>query len=413
MSEPISTLLFRNVAGRCGRAGVFTEGDTIIFDNPLGKLRFTAERVRRKQQSDIFLTETMSPLRSSIESIPSPPDADLRYGVLSSQFMAAIPENTEDDNLAQSFASETFAARRNSNSVPTQEKIDSIVRSLLDPSEGALATMNSPLSLTEFGEAGKLTGFSSLSCRHIRGFLNSYFQPRMFLEMDEFCAEALRALAALPEQSDRYLPKIVANKRAAIGIKESDLQTVIAKWLAGNSLETVFASLPYTRRSSITPGIEEWLKGLTVPSRWDSEYEKFLDFTSRVLQSFLPWVLWSCEHLQFWHERIRRTDWPMWSRMMEHGVNTPWAVEMLEAGAPGNRTAVMAVARHLPEHFPSYVGQEGEGIFSSDNNTSIIEAAFDTAYDDAGETGAALRRDIQRFQTWLWGRAGLTIFPRY
>jgi helicase len=32
--RPISSLLFRNVAGRCGRAGVFTEGDTIVFDNP-------------------------------------------------------------------------------------------------------------------------------------------------------------------------------------------------------------------------------------------------------------------------------------------------------------------------------------------------------------------------------------------
>ena len=32
----MESLLFKNIAGRCGRAGQFTEGDTIIFDNPVG-----------------------------------------------------------------------------------------------------------------------------------------------------------------------------------------------------------------------------------------------------------------------------------------------------------------------------------------------------------------------------------------
>src|SRR5208337_2404592 len=38
--KPMTGLLFRNVAGRCGRAGIYTEGDTIIFDNPLGNMEF-------------------------------------------------------------------------------------------------------------------------------------------------------------------------------------------------------------------------------------------------------------------------------------------------------------------------------------------------------------------------------------
>ena len=36
-SRPMESLLFKNIAGRCGRAGQFTEGDTIIFDNPVGR----------------------------------------------------------------------------------------------------------------------------------------------------------------------------------------------------------------------------------------------------------------------------------------------------------------------------------------------------------------------------------------
>lgn len=39
--RPMPGLLFRNIAGRCGRAGVMTEGDTIIFDNPVGDPSYT------------------------------------------------------------------------------------------------------------------------------------------------------------------------------------------------------------------------------------------------------------------------------------------------------------------------------------------------------------------------------------
>ena len=33
-SRPMESLLFKNIAGRCGRAGQFTEGDTVVFDKP-------------------------------------------------------------------------------------------------------------------------------------------------------------------------------------------------------------------------------------------------------------------------------------------------------------------------------------------------------------------------------------------
>src|SRR5439155_12137594 len=64
--RPIPSLLFRNVAGRCGRAGVFTEGDTIIFDNPLGDVKYTYPPLRRARlQDDLFLTEEPEELTSA------------------------------------------------------------------------------------------------------------------------------------------------------------------------------------------------------------------------------------------------------------------------------------------------------------------------------------------------------------
>ena len=41
-SRPMESLLFKNIAGRCGRAGQFTEGDTVVFDNPVGDSQFTS-----------------------------------------------------------------------------------------------------------------------------------------------------------------------------------------------------------------------------------------------------------------------------------------------------------------------------------------------------------------------------------
>jgi len=48
--KPMDSLLFRNIAGRCGRAGVMTEGDTIIFDNPVGDPLHTNPYNRRGTQ---------------------------------------------------------------------------------------------------------------------------------------------------------------------------------------------------------------------------------------------------------------------------------------------------------------------------------------------------------------------------
>src|SRR5262249_9177360 len=53
--KPMASLLFRNIAGRCGRAGVMTEGDTIIFDNPVGDPLHTNPYSRHKTQLDLYI----------------------------------------------------------------------------------------------------------------------------------------------------------------------------------------------------------------------------------------------------------------------------------------------------------------------------------------------------------------------
>ena len=65
--RPLSSALFRNIAGRCGRAGAFTEGDTLVFDNPLGPPQFTAPAVRRAEQRQRFVGAVLGEPRSALE----------------------------------------------------------------------------------------------------------------------------------------------------------------------------------------------------------------------------------------------------------------------------------------------------------------------------------------------------------
>ena len=68
-SRPMESLLFKNIAGRCGRAGQFTEGDTIIFDNPVGDAQLTSPMRRSVLQEEIFFPDSQPVLTSAISGL--------------------------------------------------------------------------------------------------------------------------------------------------------------------------------------------------------------------------------------------------------------------------------------------------------------------------------------------------------
>ena len=98
-SRPMDSLLFKNIAGRCGRAGRFTEGDTVIFDNPVGDSQLTAPARRPNLQKEAFFSESQPNLTSAISRL----DRRTAISAVGSQLLAAIAENPELDNLAASF----------------------------------------------------------------------------------------------------------------------------------------------------------------------------------------------------------------------------------------------------------------------------------------------------------------------
>lgn len=312
--RPMPPLLFRNIAGRCGRAGMFTEGDTVIYDNPLGDEKYTVPSLRGGHLRETFLSGRNIEPRSALEEPLSEKDETL-LSALASQFMAAIPESPNSRDLARQFAEATLWGIRQPRAPLVKETVTRIEASLLDPSDGALAAAASPIRLTPLGEAANVTGFSPVSCRRILKFLRN---PDNSGDVVAVSAKLLRALGTLPEQSNGNLRKALTVKGSRFCVKGEDLDSVLDLWLKRTSREKIFASLPYVQRSSIKPPIEEWIKGWNQTSKWDAEFDKFTDFIGSVIEGFLPWLMRSCHrlcpHVGGWAIAV---PWLLWAESME------------------------------------------------------------------------------------------------
>jgi helicase len=317
--RPMPPLLFRNIAGRCGRAGMFTEGDTIIFDNPLGEERYTRPSLRGQHLRQAFLSGKNIEPRSALEEPNSEKDESL-LSALASQFMAAIPENPDSHDLARYFAGAMLSGKSPARGPVVMETVARIEAALLDPTDGAFAAAASPLRLTPLGEAANTTGFSPNSCRRIVKFLRNRDNSGDLVAVS---AKLLRNLGTLPEQTNGGLKKVLTAKSSRFCVKPEDFDSLIELWLQGTSREGMFASLPYVQRSSIKPAIEDWLRGSKGNSGWDPVYDNFTDFISSVVEGFLPWLMRSCRRLSSyvggWAEMA---EWLQWAEIMETAGST-------------------------------------------------------------------------------------------
>jgi len=292
--QPMSGLLFRNVAGRCGRAGIYTEGDTVVFDNLLGDANYTSAAVRSRIQERVFLSAESAELKSAMEDGVSGLENDEYVAAFASQFLAAIPENPEAEDLASAFARRTLWAFRERTQTRVLHTFRRVTDSLLDEEHGALARVASPLQLTDFGKAANVTGFSPDSCRRIVAFLRS---PNRVVNIVSLSGRILRELGTLPEQTNRELRKIATGQRTQFRVKSEDIEGVIEGWLNGQKREEIFAGLPSVQKSKISPSIDVWLEGRGGAQKWDEYFDKFAEFMNTSIQEFLPWVMRACSRL--------------------------------------------------------------------------------------------------------------------
>jgi helicase len=306
---PMPSLLFRNVAGRCGRAGVFTEGDTIIFDNPLGDANYTHPSVRENVQAQAFLSSRSAELKSALRDLPVYSPHDARWAALASQFLAAIPENANANNLADTFAQSTLWGSNTPDGPPATRALRRIrVELLKGGSASGFAVEASPIALTSLGIAANSTGFSPESCRQIVSYLQSSDESAK--APHQIAARLLKQFSQLPEQPNTNLRKMLNQKRHRFPVLEEDLEEVISAWLNNIPREQSFAALPRVRRSARRPRVEAWLEGSTEAANWDEDFDKYVDFVSSVIEGFLPWLLRTCSRLsEFGSSGARELPW--------------------------------------------------------------------------------------------------------
>jgi helicase len=378
--RPISSLLFRNIAGRCGRAGSFTEGDTILYDNPLGDMATAGAAVRPGFLTSRYLgpgkVEVASPLDSLARGDPlDPADKAARVSTLAAQYLAAVQESPGIEDVAGEFQAALYGGAFNGQK-QLRYVINGLEQELIEGGERALARRASPLALTEFGRSCVVTGLAPRSCRKLVAALDELEVNRVeegLFDVLEPAQPDSRRLAALlqqvqdlPEAAKTRLPAVY-RKKSRFPIKPPDVVRVISAWLAGDPLQQIFALLPYAQKSRRPPKVEVWLAGLEEPTSWDNEFDKFQDFISAVLQSFFPWVCRAAEALKEHSSAawVKNFPWALCVDFLQHGVDTAWAVKALEARCPVGRTVVAVVGRAVermadtPTAAPRHRGLEG------------------------------------------------------
>jgi helicase len=348
-------------------------------------------------------------LQSAISSVTTVasghPKSALLAGI-ASQFMAAIPENPESEDLADDFLSHSLAGQPRGSS-PTSPELLSIVRdirtSLLDGSDDVMAVAASPIRLTDFGAAANRTGFSPESCREIARFLRRPLTQDPSLP--EIGSMMLQALGSLPEQDSEDLRKVVSLKTHRFCVKADDLQPLLGFWLEGRPEEFLFLSLPYVLRSTRRPSVDEWAKGQR--GNWDSEYDGFMDLLNAVSQMYLPWLLRACNSLcpliGGWCADI---DWRLWAEFVEGGVDSRWALAALNAQATSNRRVAAEVGRAWPQEYTSEITPLGLEYLSDEVAAERIGRIFLDVHAQLGDMAVGDQADLAELYRWLQDKAG-------
>ncbi len=291
--SPMSSLLFRNIAGRCGRAGEFTEGDTIIFDNVLGEARFTDERNRRKSQRTIF--GDPPPLQSVIANDNlSAEDRQSVKAILSSQLMASIPENPATDHVENALSRSLYANFHGQNA---DWLLAELRAELLSDADGEpFAKAASPMWLTPLGQAANHTGFGPGTCRQMLSFLRTVEAE---VAPAKLAAALLVEFGVCAEQTNHLLHEVALRRSSSrFFVKATDLEGLAQGWLDGASLTDLFLALPKAQQSKAAVPPARWAAGEMENEFVAGQYDKFVDLIEYAFAGFLPWLLRAMAALQ-------------------------------------------------------------------------------------------------------------------
>jgi len=278
-ASKMKSLTFRNIAGRSGRAGYYTEGDTIIFQNTLGgRAAVGPVRLISEEVNDVMFSVT--PLVSPIgdkDLVINPEIERALVAAYGSQLLASVQENPHSDDIVTLLVSATYAAVSGTAELLKRAMSQSLADALDNNAPGgAFAVQNSPVRLTEVGAAANKSGFSPSTCREILKFVDSAnFANHKFWLL----AQVLGAFSSVPEQQDTFIAKIFNGNKAKGFMKSNDIAIVIEKHINKIPLREIFDELPARLKSK---GQSDFI---------EKEFDKFVQIVDSSIPNFLPWML--------------------------------------------------------------------------------------------------------------------------
>ena len=444
---PLSSALFRNIAGRCGRAGRFTEGDTLVFDNPLGPAQFTAPAVRRDVQRRAFVGAVLGEPRSALIGHNSDANAGANAGANAhTNISAGAGAGADADADANASAGAKVSANANVGGARTsiEAALESQLLALaleqpqlaVEPSarafyaarfdddfaarvaqiranfereglieNGVLSALGAAIARTDWSPASALRLLGALQALPAQDFEGARGAARLN-------AYLWRALGALPEaggEIERFF-----RARSRLAVRPEALEELGQLWLGGVAPEAIFASLP---RAANLPGLSAWLERDEAPvgaesavPEWSGEFDRYLDWQRAGLETWTPY-LWRAAGLlaPLAGPRAARVRWNAWARRFELGVDSAWAARALALGAPGTRTTCAPVGRYWPFR-PAEPARDGLALapLSEEAGRAQAHAALDAALREAGGAYCLAGRNVLALRDWLWARAGLT-----
>ncbi len=417
--RPLSPGLFRNIAGRCGRAGAFTEGDTWVFDNPLGPSNFCAPGVRADVQRAQFLQASIGTSISALEN--TEPVSDATRAAWESGLTALLAWHQtqrgplDADDLASAFG----ASQRD------QAKWQAALSEVFDAwmtGDWARADDEGKWTITPRGAALASCDVSGATALRLMDALASLPRraPVSSEDAANINAQLWHAIEGVAEGSEA---DAIWAARSKFVVRGGDLMSVSRDWLNGLGTAAMFASLARVRESKGFPGdakLRAWLDGEDTSGQkmdegdadWTAPYDRFGDWTRSSLGTWTPRLWRACGALSplvSARPDLQKWEWNRFAARFAGGEAGDWAVAALRANAPGGRETVALWNRHWP-FASSSLDPLGLSSLARDDEGAHeqAEAASENAMRDAGGPYCAQGLCVRALKDWLWARAGAT-----
>jgi helicase len=303
--QPMPTLLFHNIAGRCGRTWEFTEGDTIIVDCPDRNLGDYISR--RERYMELYVNPPPYTLYSSVErdmrSDSRMLSIDTR-SVLESQFTAHVAACNQSEFAEREFTGSLYAGSQDDAAALVHDAMVEFTDYVITEPNHPVMERESPLQLTDFGQVVLRTGLSPRSGIALAYFIQDYLaspssgtgegsevRKRYGITWEPIIASLWDRVR---KQSDIYELESYAKQRigdAGYPVRSDNFCFVAMAWTSGVPLELITFQI-FRAEPDEKEQIAGWLDGReeAPTTRFEEYIEQVAVFCSQYLAEQWSWI---------------------------------------------------------------------------------------------------------------------------